>query len=329
MGKTVRRVAKPAGRKAATRRSKGVIERQEKDRFLASLSLPTGPKEPDKDFSHYMLLIYGREKAGKTLTFASFPNALFATTEPGTKGLRIHEFNSEHGGITDWDVFRRMVELLVSEAENPTYRTVVVDTADRAYDMCLEWVCANLSIPYPGEDSSGQADYGKSWRAVKDEFLSQIHRLLQAGYGIGFTSHVRETEIKTRSGEKYTRIFPSMSNQARSVIEALVDFFFYAEHAKNTAGENIRILVCEGDEAIWAGARPVDGVTFPRFLPLLKESGYDVIVEVFRGDPVGLDPLTLLPGKQTTKTGREFLGRAKVQGRGRGGGSKKVRKPRR
>src|SRR5579872_1467130 len=79
---------------------------------LAELSLPSGPKEPDTDLNHYTILLYGREKIGKTQIFSTFPEALFFATEPGTKGLAIAEFNSEDGGVKSWDIFRRGVELL-------------------------------------------------------------------------------------------------------------------------------------------------------------------------------------------------------------------------
>ena len=274
-------------------------------------SLPTAPKEQDTDISHYTTLIYGREKIGKTTLMSSFPDALFLSTEPGTKGLKVFEFNAENGGITSWDVFRAAVDLL--EKDRTRFKTIVIDTADRAYDMCLDWVCDTMKIEYPGHDSNGTEDFGKSWRAVKMEFLECIHRIAKTGRGICFTSHAKETEFKTKSGEKYTRIFPSMSSQARTVIEAIVDMFFYAEYVRDPSGETKRILICQGDDTIWAGARATVGGVFPQFLPMKAKDGYVVIRDAFMGKLVGIDPATLVPARTTTETAKKLIVKAKTK----------------
>ncbi len=159
---------------------------QKKGSELSGLSLPEGPKEPDLDMNHYTILLYGREKIGKTQILSSFPDSLFFTTEPGTKGLRIAEFNADDGGCKNWSIFRRGVELL--EEDRSKYKTVMIDTVDRAYDMCLDWVCNERGIEHPSGENNGVEDFGKAWRAVKMEFLEQIHRISQSGRGICFRS---------------------------------------------------------------------------------------------------------------------------------------------
>lgn len=279
----------------------------------------------DKDIRNYTILIYGREKIGKSTAFSGFPGAIFFATEPGTKGLDIFEFNSEDGGVKDWDIFREGVRLL--EGKQHGFHNVIIDTVDRAYDMCLDWVCENRGIEYPGEDSAGSQDFGKSWRAVKNEFTEQIHKLRQAGMGIGFVSHAREFEFRSRSGEKYTRIFPSMSNQARTVVEALVDFFFYAEYS------NVgRILICDGDETVWAGARSAGGRDFPKFLPLERERTYATIKLAFEGQYKGIPIDNLKASRATSKTAEGFIKRASMhekRGGEQAGGKRKIMKKKR
>jgi hypothetical protein len=201
-----------------------------------------------------------------------------------------------------------------------------------AYEMCLDWVCRERGIEYPGQDASGQEDFGKSWKAVKQEFTEQIHRLSQAGLGIGFVSHAKEVEIKTRFGDRYTRIFPSMGNQARTVIEALVDFFLYADYIKQTEEGIDRVLICEGDETIWAGARSAGGKQFPSILPMVHEDTYGVIQDAFNGLNAGLDPAKVFPTKASTKTAKQFIKNLNLQKKRKGGvpakktAKKKVRK---
>ena len=276
----------------------------------AVIGLPTKKKKPITSIETFTCCLYGREKIGKTTLASQWPEVLFLSTEPGTKGMEIYEFNHENGGVKNWDLLIDAVDLL--ERTND-FKTIAIDTIDRAYDMCLDYVCTNLGVDYPGKSADGKEDFGKSWSKVKKEFLYQIHRIIQSGRGIIFVSHAKELEIKTRSGEKYTKIVPSMSNQARVVIEALVDLFFYAEYVKDIHGNNRRILVCEGDDTIWAGARKTGDIDFPQYLPLGKEDGYDIIQAAFLGEDVGLDPAELFASKATSKTGKSFVDKQRME----------------
>lgn len=268
------------------------------------MKLPLAKKAVEQDLGKYILLMYGREKIGKTTFFSSFPRSIFFCTEPGSKALSVFELNADDGGVKDWNIFREGVDLLCKQGIK-RFNTVIIDTVDRAYDFCLDWVCKERGIEYPGVDVSGEQDYGKSWRAVRQEFLEQIHKLLRAGIGICFTSHAKEEAIKTKSGERFTRIFPSMSNQARNVVEAIVDMFFYAEYFKDIQTQEVkRILITQGDDTIWAGCR-VDKI--PRFIPLVKENGYELLRQAFIGEHKGLNLDSFMTAKTTTKTGAEFL----------------------
>jgi len=274
-------------------------------------ALPTAPKAVDRNPLHYKWFFYGREKVGKTTLAASFPKALFLCTEPGVKGLEVYAFNDENGGVVDWNTFIAAVDLL---EKNPgQFETIIIDTIDRAFDMCLDYVCASLNIEYPGNASDGKEDFGKSWRAVSEELSKQIYRLSRAGYGLVFISHAQERDYKLR-GEKesYMRVFPRLGATARKVIEALVDYFFFADYVKDPDGITRRILVCQGDDTIWAGSRKGVAASFPRFLPLVEEGGYEIIKEAFLGNYAGLDPKTLASSRASSKAMMKFIDKARL-----------------
>lgn len=278
------------------------------------MALPTVPKEVEQDITKYTLLLYGREKIGKTTMAASFPGAIFLSTEPGTKGLRVFEFNADDGGVKNWDIMRKAIDLLIEVKGGSKFKTVVIDTVDRAYDMCLDWVCENRGIEYPGVDDEGDEDFGKSWRAVKMEFLEQMHRLVQAGYGLVLTSHAKEQTFKTKSGDKFTRIFPSMGNQARNIVEAMVDLFFFADYMRDQkTGETRRILICGGDDTIWAGARQTLAGAFPKFIPMLEKGGYDMLLKTFKGEYKGISAADIMPARITAQTTKDFILREKTK----------------
>lgn len=273
-------------------------------------ALPDAPKGVVTDPLLYTLLLYGREKIGKTVWLSSFPETIFATFEPGTKGLRIFEYNAEDGGCRTWEHALAMLTML--EAEPGRFKTVVCDTADAMYDKCLDYVCRTLGIDHPGESADGKKDFGKSWKAIRAEFTRFTHRVLQSGRGLAFISHAKEETFRSRSGEEFTRIHPSMSGQARAIIEALVDMFFYCEYMRAPDGSTRRVLITEGDEIVWAGHRRIEGedgvpVHLPRIIPITEEGGYQIYEAAFRGENVGLDPATLLPAKGASETVKQFF----------------------
>lgn len=269
-------------------------------------ALPTEVSEASHNFDEYSLLIYGREKIGKSTLFASFPDCLFLSTEPGLKGFNVFKLD-----IRTWKDMQEAAKLLAKGGHN--FKRVVIDTVDLAYDYCMDFVCDSLSISYPGESASGENDWGKSWKLVKKEFVSVIHQIAKSGVGIAFTSHATESEIKTPTGEKYNRVYPSMSSQCRGVIEGLVDFFFYCEYVRDAQAQVQRVIITHGDETLWAGCREGAVDDFPPILPMLQRDGYQMLVEAFHGRHKGVDPSTLLTHRTTAKATGKILAKLKTE----------------
>lgn len=274
------------------------------------LTLPTEKKEALKDLLRFSQMLYGREKIGKSTHYASYPDSIFFATEPGVKGLEIYELNAEGGGVRDWDIFLKGIKLL---EDNPdSFRFVIVDTVDEAYSHCLDWVCKNRGIEYPGQDDQGREDFGKSWRAVRKEFTSAIHRILRTGRGVAFTSHSKEETVKSKSGVSYQRVYPTISRQGREVIEALVDFYFYCEYVRDMMGNTQRVIFTHGDEMVWAGCRPVAGINLPQFLPLTEEGGFELLQAAFDGEDVGIAPEKLMPANTTAAPAKKLIQKSRA-----------------
>lgn len=202
-----------------------------------ALTLPDAMSAPIVDLSGYSMLVYGEPKCGKTSLAAEFPENMFFMFEPGARALSVYQRE-----VRSWKEFREYIGLV---EKSDRFKTLTVDTVDLAYQMCLDWVCKENGWLHPSD-----AEYGKGWNAVKSEFLSQINRMLKLQRGVIFTSHAAEKDIKTRLGEEYTRIVPTMANGARDICEALVDIWLYMYHEK---GE--RMMRIRGNEQIAAGHR--------------------------------------------------------------------------
>jgi len=187
----------------------------------------------------YSFLVFGDKKVGKTSLAAQFPDALFLMTEPGARALPVYQI-----AILDWRMFRDTLKLLRTP-EGKRFQTIVVDTVDLLFKMAETYACQKLGIAHPSEE-----DWGRGWSAVRDEFTAQMQVLLNIGKGVILISHATEREIKTRSGTKYDRIQPTMSNQARDIVEGMVDIWAYYTYEGTQ-----RVLQIRGDEHIMAGNR--------------------------------------------------------------------------
>jgi len=264
--------------------------------------LPDKPKKPCEDFFSYVSAIYGRPGVGKTTWATSFPDSLLLSCERVSKGIECYDFMADEGGVRNWETFLAAVDLL--EKNPDRFRTVVIDTIDAAYNQCLTAVCKKREISHPQDEG-----HGKAWDAVRREFTETIDRLQRTGRGIVFISHAKEIEILSHSGEKYSRIQPTMSGQAYAFVKAKTDFVFFAEYFRDPNGNPMRVLVTSGDEVVDAKSAG----DLPRFLPLERQNGVDVILRAFRGEAVGIDPRNLRTSKQTSRSGGALISKARTE----------------
>jgi len=262
------------------------------------LSLPSAPKKVNKVFFDYTTLIYGRPGIGKTTWMASFPDAILFSCERVSKGIPCYDFNTENGGggVHSWEVFKAGVALL---EKSDKFQTVCIDTIQAAYGQCMTWVCKQNHIAHPGDEG-----FGKGWAAVRDEFASMLDTIAATGRGIVFASHAKDVEITSHSGEKYTRIQPSLSGQAYDYIKQKSDFVFYAEYVKDAEGEPRRVLFTTGDEVIDAKHAGI----LPKYIILDKDREVDTVARAFAGEVgLGVDPELIRPDKNTSSSGTAAL----------------------
>ena len=96
------------------------------------------------------VVIYGTEGIGKSTLASKFPDPLFIDTEGGTAHLDVRRTQKPQ----DWD---ELITLVREIADTPEVcKTLVIDTADWAESMCIEYICRKYS--QPGIEAFG---YGK------------------------------------------------------------------------------------------------------------------------------------------------------------------------
>ena len=91
------------------------------------------PHQVSRDLRGYSVFFYGEPKSGKTTTAAKFPSSLLLAFEKGYSaipGVMAQPINS-------WSEFRQVLRQLKSDAAKAAYATIIIDTADIAYDYVV------------------------------------------------------------------------------------------------------------------------------------------------------------------------------------------------
>ena len=117
------------------------------------------PHQVSRDMRGYTVFLYGDPKSGKTTTASKFPDSLLLGFEKG--------YNAIPGimakPINTWAEFKKTLKELKDPAVQAKFSTIIIDTADIAYDLCEKYICQNAkrSDGGFGVDSIGDIGFGK------------------------------------------------------------------------------------------------------------------------------------------------------------------------
>ena len=103
-------------------------------------------------------VVYGPEGVGKTTFAAAWPGAVFIDVEDGASHYDVARYPKPNS----WDM---LLDEVTSAAHDPNIGTIVVDTADRAEQLCVEKLCKENN--WKGIESAG---YGKGFTFLAEEF---------------------------------------------------------------------------------------------------------------------------------------------------------------
>lgn len=189
------------------------------------LILPKNERVPVDRETAPVLWLYGVPFSGKT-TFANQAlDVLHLNTDGNVKyvdGARIviRDEIRLNGRIKEtvfaWQMFKEAVETLCIGQHD--FKTIVIDLVEDLLEHCRIYMYDKLGITHEAD-----AGYGKGYDMVRTEFLPQIRRLTNAGYGVILISHENAAEITKRNGEKLTTIKPNLQERYANKIAGMVD----------------------------------------------------------------------------------------------------------
>jgi hypothetical protein len=190
-------------------------------------------RRPSEASRRPRVLVYGRNKKGKTRFSTTAPNILMLDPEDGTD----HETkaNPDVWPITSWDDISdayNFLRLGPSKAKSPKtgepYQWVCLDGLTKVSNIALRWVMAqeeerNLDRK-PGQ--VGKQDYGRSGEMVKG-VLMNLHSLRHLGVIITAQERMREVEVSSEEdaeADSAGHVFvPDVPNGVRSSVNSIVD----------------------------------------------------------------------------------------------------------
>lgn len=125
--------------------------------------------------------------------------------------------------IVSWAEVKQVLRQLDDPEVKDMYRTIVIDTVDKASQLCEKYICNQLGIENIGD--GGWATNG--WSKVKREWEQTFNSIAMKGYAIIFISHSKEKTIKRKDGTEYNQIVPSCSSAYNEIIRNMSDLEGY------------------------------------------------------------------------------------------------------
>lgn len=169
------------------------------------------------------VVIYGAEGVGKSTLASQFPNPLFIDTEGSTTYMDVRRIEKPRS-------FTQLVSLIREVAENSEVcRTLVLDTADWAEQLCIDEVCKKYKKT--GIEDFG---YGKGYTYLAEEFtrlLAAFDKVIAAGIIVVITAHakMRKFEQPDEMGA-YDRWEMKLTKQTAPLLKEWCDMLLFCNY---------------------------------------------------------------------------------------------------
>lgn len=204
------------------------------------------PHQVSRDLKGKIVTIYGEPKSGKTTNATKFPKSLLIAFEKGYNALSgIHV-----QPVTKWSEFKQVLKDLAKKEVQDAFGTIVIDTADIAFDACEKFICTR-----EGVDQIGDIPYGAGYKMLKQEFNDALRSIPMMDYGLVNISHSMVSTFVDDAGQEYSKTVPTLPKAARHIVLSMSDIIGYAKPVENAEGERKVALFLRGTPQFEAGSR--------------------------------------------------------------------------
>ena len=204
------------------------------------------PHQVSRDMRGYSVFLYGGWKTGKTTTAVKFPKHFLLAFEKGYSAIP----GAMAQPINSWSEFRQVLRQLKDEKAKAMFETIIIDTADIAYDYCSKYICANNNV-----DTIADIGFGKGYGLVEKEFDECLRQIVQMGYGLVVISHETDKTFTDEGGKQYNKIVPTLDKRANNVLARMCDIIGYTRSVTDESGNEKVVMFMRGTSRYEAGSR--------------------------------------------------------------------------
>lgn len=173
------------------------------------------------------VVIYGPEGIGKSTFASKFPDPVFIDTEGSTKDMDVARFETP----TSWQMLIDQIRYV--KANPGICKTLVIDTADWAEQMCVKDICDRN-----GKKGIEDFGYGNGYVYAKEEFgrfLNSLSEVVDAGVNVVITAHaqIRKFEQPDEMGayDRYElKLGKKTSSQTSPLVKEWADMVLFANY---------------------------------------------------------------------------------------------------
>ena len=203
------------------------------------------PHQVSRNLRGYSVFFYGEPKSGKTTTATKFPKHLILGFEKGWNAIP----GAMAMPINSWSDFKKVLRQLKQDEVKAKFETIIIDTADIAYDYCEKHIC-NIN----GVESIGKIPFGRGYTMVGKEFDECLRLIVQLNYGLVIISHAQDKTFTNENGEEYNQIVPTLGNKARLICQRMCDIIGYSRSVETPDGLATKLFM-RGTPRYVAGSR--------------------------------------------------------------------------
>lgn len=221
------------------------------------------------------VVIYGAEGIGKSTLATQFPNPLFIDTEGGTAQLDVRRIEKPGS-------FDELISVVNEVAADPNIcKTLILDTADWAEQMCIAGVCAKYKKA--GIEDFG---YGKGYTYLSEEYsrlLNAFDSVIAAGIHVVITAHakMRKFEQPDEMGA-YDRWEMKLSKQVAPLLKEWCDLLLFCNYKTFVVtAQNETKKVQGGKRVMYTSHHPCWDAKNRHGLPEEIELDYGNIAHIF------------------------------------------------
>ena len=195
------------------------------DIFAPQISRVTG------DLAGKSLLLYGKNRLGKTKVSTSLPKPCYLAFEDG-----IHAINNVPFFMMEkWSDFTSFVKQITAknnlERAKEMYQTIILDQLEAMGLLCEQYILARFGLDTLGAKrvgADGKLDYATSgYKELAKEFNRVFTALTKSGFTVIVIAHDTTRDFTDETGESYSKIYPKADKRIADIACDICDVIGY------------------------------------------------------------------------------------------------------